>query len=438
MVINWRKPIIYSLLYLTGSKIPQNLKEIKRVGKFSEKEKKEYQEEKLKKLLLYSSKNVPYYKKVLTEVGVVKNNEVFLENFHKISLLTKEIIRKEKSNLYSKEKRKGVYENTSGGSTGEPVRFLQDRYYDDWNIANKLYFFNDFFGKEIGQADVNLWGSERDIYKNSLSLKERIINSIYNRTFLNAFKVSEEDLFHFVDSINKNKPVSMWVYVESIDSLANFIKEKKLKIHSPKFIISTAGTLYPEIRENVEKVFQCPVYNQYGSREVGVMAIECELQKGLHEFFWMNFIEIIDSDIYVTTLNNLAMPLIRYKIGDIADEINSSVCSCGRENLKFQEIKGREISHFKTKDGKLIHGQYIIHQFYFLDWVKKFQILQKDYNLIICKIVCSKEKKEKDLKNIEKNIKLVMGKGCRVNFEFLKNIKPSKSGKYLYTICKVE
>jgi len=37
--MNWRKPIIYALLYASGSRIPQNLKEIKKVGKFSEKEK---------------------------------------------------------------------------------------------------------------------------------------------------------------------------------------------------------------------------------------------------------------------------------------------------------------------------------------------------------------------------------------------------------------
>jgi hypothetical protein len=45
--MNWRKPVIYLLLYLTGSKIPKNLKEIKRVEGLSLPEKKEYQAEKL-------------------------------------------------------------------------------------------------------------------------------------------------------------------------------------------------------------------------------------------------------------------------------------------------------------------------------------------------------------------------------------------------------
>jgi len=438
-MMNWRKPVIYGLLYLSGSKIPKYFKEIKKMEKFSLKEKEEYQEEKLKKLLLHAWKNIPYYHKVLGKVKVVVEGKVNLNNFNKIPLLTKEIIRKEKENLYSKDyEKRGHYENTSGGSTGEPVRFIQDKKYNEWNIANKIFFFNEWFGKKIGQSEINLWGSERDIQRNSLSLKEKIINFLYNRTFLNAFKVDDKKLKNFVKIINKKKPVSMWVYVESIDYLAKFIEKNKIKIHSPDFIISTAGTLYPQIRKNIEDVFRCPVYNQYGSREVGAIAIECKEQKGLHEFFWTNYIEIINSKIYVTNLNNFSMPLIRYEIGDIASEARSNKCKCGKNNLKFKEIKGRTINHFKTKKGDIVHCQYLIHQFYFNDWIKKFQIIQKQLDLIICKVVLNGSKDTEQMKKIEDNIKIVMGKDCKIKWEFVNEIEPTKSGKFLYTICELE
>ncbi len=123
--MNWRKPIIYFFLYLAGSKISGNIKEIKKINNFSLSEKEKYQKEKLKKILKHAYENVLYYHKILAVAGVVKNNKVYLENFNKIPILTKEIIRSEGSNLYSKDyKKRGFYENTSGGSTGEPVRFL--------------------------------------------------------------------------------------------------------------------------------------------------------------------------------------------------------------------------------------------------------------------------------------------------------------------------
>ena len=63
-MFNWRKPIIFALLYLSGSKIPQNLKEIRRVDNLPIEEQKAYQKKKLEKLLSYAWENVPYYKKV--------------------------------------------------------------------------------------------------------------------------------------------------------------------------------------------------------------------------------------------------------------------------------------------------------------------------------------------------------------------------------------
>jgi phenylacetate-CoA ligase len=436
-MINWRRPTIFALLHLSGSKIPKYLKEIRKIEKFSEKEIKQYQQRKLKKILLYSWRNVPFYKKTLTEARVVVNGHVNLDNFSKIPFLTKDIIRKEGKNLYSREKRKGVYENTSGGSTGEPVRFLQDKEYDEWNNATKLYFFNDIFGKKIGEPEINLWGSERDIYKNSIGLKERAINYLYNRSFLNAFELDEEKLNNCVDTINKKKPTSMWVYVESIEVLAKFIQKKDFEIHSPKFIITTAGTLYPQARRLIEKIFNCFVYDQYGSREVGPIAIECNEKSGLHEFFWMNYIEVINGKILITTYNNFSMPLVRYDIGDIGKEEKNYSCSCGLNNLKLKEITGREISHFKKRGGGIIHGQYFIHQFYHKDWIKKFQIIQQNFDDIVFNVVLTGKRNEEDIAEIDERIRLIMGRQCNIKWNIVKEIKPTKSGKYLYTVCRI-
>lgn len=439
MQINWRKPIIQTLLSLSGSKVLNNLEYIRQLDSKSEEVILAEQEIKLKELLLHAYHHVPYYRVLLPKVGVIDSTGgVDLTNFSQIPLLTKDLIRKLGHHLFSDDHNsRKSYINTSGGSTGEPVKFLQDKKYWDLNgIAIKLYF-HETLGKEMGEPEINLWGSERDIYHNSLGFKERIINYLYNRTFLNAFRVSKKDLLKFVDIINKTRPVSMWVYVESIDLLARFIKEQKLKVHAPKFIITTAGTLYPEIRKTVEEVFKCPVYNQYGSREVGAMAIECERQDGLHVFPYLQYLENINGEVVVTSLTNLSMPLIRYKIGDTAEFNETSKCECGRSTKVLKSITGRTISHFKTSAGEIVHGQYFIHQFYFLDWVKQFKVVQTEINHILCLIVKREKENQQDLKNIESNIKLVMGDLCDVQFKYVDTIEPTESGKYLYTESKI-
>jgi len=101
--MNWRKTIIYFLLYLSGSKVPHYLKEIKRIEKLPYRELKKYQERKLRKLLLHTYKNVPYYKKVLKKAKVVENDKVNLKHFSKIPILTREIIRKHFHELKSND-----------------------------------------------------------------------------------------------------------------------------------------------------------------------------------------------------------------------------------------------------------------------------------------------------------------------------------------------
>ncbi|ODS35023.1 hypothetical protein BEH94_03715 [Candidatus Altiarchaeales archaeon WOR_SM1_SCG] len=440
--MSWRKPLIFAGLYLTGSKIPAYLKEIERIEKLPPEEIKKYQDEKLKKILLHAYNNVPYYHKVLPNAGVIRNGKVNLENFNRIPILTKDIIREEGKNLYSRDyKKRKPYENTSGGSTGEPVKFIQDKMYWQMNIANKLYF-NRLLGKDIGEKEINLWGSERDIFRNTLSLKEKITNFLYNRAFLNAYKMDNIKLKNFVSEINKVKPVSMWVYVEAIEIIAGFIEDNNLKTYSPEFIIVTAGTLFPEIREKVEKVFNCPVYNQYGSREVGPIAIECKYKQGLHCFPWSQKLELIGrgdlKNVIVTDLTNYSMPLIRYAIGDVGDSSDSRICKCGRHTLFLKDIKGRITNIFINKKGTAIYGSYFRHALFGIEWVKKYQIVQKDYNYILYRVVKFGDVKKIELEKISKFVKKIMGDDCKVEFEFVDEIEPLKSGKYLYTMSEVK
>lgn len=433
--MNFRKSLIFFLLKAANNKIPIHLDKISEYSLFSNKEKSDLQMKKLFALLDYSRRYVPYYETLLKKHNVLVDNKVNLKNFKSLPFLTKDILRKNGSALHSTEKRAGRYQNTSGGSTGEPVVFFQDAYYDSWNMANKIYFFHEWFGASIGDLNINIWGSERDVYKNSLSIKEKAINFLYNRSFLNSFELDDQKIYDFIKLINKKKPVFFWAYVESIDYIARFVEKNNVSVYSPDYIITTAGTLYPEIREKIEYVFKCKVYNQYGSREVGFIGIECGCQNGLHVPFWSHYVEIIDGGIYVTLLTNYSMPLIRYQIGDLALPVSSSD-ACDHLNLEIGDVRGREISHFKSKDG-VVHGQYFIHQFYFLDWVEKFQIEQITENEIICRVVLNGEPSKEDMLKIEENISLVMGEFCSVVWNFVDAIPKLPSGKYLYTISNI-
>ncbi|MHC4281069.1 MAG: phenylacetate--CoA ligase family protein, partial [Planctomycetota bacterium] len=442
-MLNWRKPLIYMAFSLSGYPVFRYLKYLKTIEYKSLEELQKLQKQKLQHLLKHAYENVPYYKRILSEVGVIHGGRVILENFHKIPLLTKEVIRNEGNNLYSRDyKKRHWYYNSSGGSTGEPVKFIQDRNYQSWGMAGRFYF-NLIGNKEVGEPELKLWGSERDILQGRDKVSTRLRRWIFNTELLNAYRMSNEDMMKHIERCNQVKPKQIWAYTDSMYKLSRFVEIRQLSVHFPKSIICTTANLLPQARRYIEKTFGCKVLNQYGSREVGTIACECEIQEGLHIFTPLQKLEILNSkgqpvkdeevgEIIITTLNNYSMPLIRYRIGDTGC-FSNKMCSCGRGFPLLKEVTGRVFAHFLKKDGSVIHSQFFVALFFFKPWVREFKVVQKDYELIEILVALEQEVDQGDVEVITGKIKEVMGQNCKVEFKFVDEVPPTDSGKYLYT-----
>ena len=203
------------------------------------------------------------------------------------------------------------------------------------------------------------------------------------------------------------------------------------------------------MRNLIEEVFKTRVFNRYGSREVPALACSCRENNELHENIFTRYIEILDKnlkpcrpghigEVYVTTLNNYSMPLIRYKILDMAVPSKKKQCSCGRGMPLIEKVVGRTVNLFKTKKGELIDGLYFNTTIWKRKWAHSYQIIQEDYDSVLYKVKINEKPGESELKEIESSVKRVMGKDCSVKFEFVDKIEPTKSGKHLYTISKIK
>lgn len=451
-MVNWRQHIIQTGLKLTGETITGVEKEIHDIAQFSAEKRKEFQQDALQQLLNESYKKVPYYTNLFNELGIVENGVVDMAQFHKIPVLTKDILRKHGEQMHAtNHEERGSYENSSGGSTGEPVKFIQDSEYDTWNTSTKL-FFNRRLGKNPGEPEIKLWGSDRDIIQGNLTAKDRLINFFYNRKFYNCYRFSNEEIHALVELHNSFKPSTYWAYVEAMHEFALYVKKYNIKVHTPKHIVTSIGPLYDDVRETIEDVFGCKVYNQYGSREVGVGAIDSNEHKDMDVFFWRLLFEIVPSEetdtnegkVLVTALNNYSMPLIRYDIGDVAipsDQEDGSFEIGGvTSHMKIAGIIGRTLGFFRKRDGSLIHSHYVVQQMFFRNWLKQFQFVQDEYEKIRCRIVTRPgvTPPPEEIKDIEDKIHILTGDDMVIEFEFPEKIERSSSGKYVYTVCNVK
>lgn len=450
-------PWYFALLLLRGEAL-KNLRQLKQWQWLNYEQTLALQHEQLAHLLRHSYQHVPYYHQVLGGAGVVNaSGNVHLERFTQIPALEKATLRARFEELKSDDlhRRKWFY-NYSGGSTGEPVQVIQDRYFGNW--FNAAMILEDLWsGHSIGEeTKVLLWGSERDLFVGRETLKVQLLRWIMNEIWLNAFRMTTEQMQAYVKQINVIQPNLIVAYANSIYELSRFIEREGLRIYSPRAIKTGAGTLYPHMREAIERVFKAPVFNRYGSRETPAIACECERHKGLHVFAPVHDVEILRLDgspakpgevgeIVITSLTNYAMPLIRYRIGDMGAWAEEP-CTCGRGWPLLKEVRGRVTDVFLKRDGGIVLPEYLIHIVGVVlntGWIQKYQVIQEDYDLIRVLIVPREQVRNpqeyyaQEMRAIVEKICLVMSQDCQVVFEFVNDMAPTASGKHRYTISKV-
>ncbi len=115
--------------------------------------------------------------------------------------------------------------------------------------------------------------------------------------------------------------------------------------------MAVSQTLTAEMRRQVETSLQIPVQQNYGLNEIGLVASRCPEAGRYHVHGEHCLVEIVNTDgepcqpgesgkLLITSLNNSAMPLLRYDADDMA-ELAPEPCPCGRSLPTFVNLRGR-------------------------------------------------------------------------------------------------
>ena len=394
--------------------------------------------ERLKKMVEHATNNSKYYRQAFSAAGVSIDDIRSPADLQKLPLLTRKDLQSNYREMLCTRDLNGVYADSSGGSTGNPVNFYHGRRYKDYAGAMELLFLS-WHGLSHGVRTAAFWGADRDI--KDWSFKERWRLRLQRMKILNSFDVDEQKLDTFLSEITKFRPEYIIGYASSLDLAAKYINcTGRFKIR-PKAIRSSAETLYSSQRSEIEKAFEAPVYNFYGSREVNNLAAQCPKKGGMHIFASGRIIEIVDENgrqlppgenghIAVTDLTDLDFPFIRYLNGDMGIR-RVGRCPCHRGYPLLENITGRS-SDIICFGGRYIHGEYFTHLFYGRPDVRQFQVVQESANSLVVKIVT--DNKDIDTVRIKEKIKERVGDEVGVDIILVDNIPLLKSGKYRFTI----
>jgi phenylacetate-CoA ligase len=443
--MNWRKPTYLAYASLRGYRFPSLLRQY--LGEYEGGIDAETNSCALRRLLHHCRENVPYYSDLLSRRDRPEIERDPVSALESLPVLTKDLIRRNFDSLQSKDNaRRHCEVNTSGGSTGEPVKLVQDDEYRDASAAIR-WLSQHQLGCAVGDSCVRLWGSERDLEGGTKSRKARFFNWLTNTEWVNAFAMSAETMRTFLAMLNQRPPRLIVAYAQAAYEVARFAEREEIAVRPQQAIMTSAGTLYPFMREKIREVFQCQVYNLYGSREVSDVGWELPGFRGLWAPPWANYIEIVDDEgapvpagkegnILITCLTNYAMPLVRYFIGDRGALLSKEHTPPGVQVLS--QVSGRNVDTFRRRDRTLVDGEYFTHLLYFRPWVQKFQVVQKTHAHLLFKVVSTNGQPPKEeLDEIANRSRVAMGNDCRVDFDFCDELPPLPSGKFRYTISEV-
>ncbi|PCI66331.1 MAG: hypothetical protein COB38_10270 [Gammaproteobacteria bacterium] len=443
------KHIVYPLYYWkSGDKRLTRLAELEKNQYLSPKELEALQLKRLQKIIQYAFDNTKYYRKIMQERQLTPSDFTCLKDVEKLPLLTKAIIQENMQDMISKAYPfESLIKDSSGGSTGEPTIYYKNK--DRHNLRRADQIRHDrWSGWDIGKRKALIWGAQRDL-KAVQSFRENIIATYIERNWeLDAFEMSDSEMKSFTKQLEDLQPSMILGYANALELYAKYLlkNEPNHKIELDG-IVSSAETLTEEKRKTIEKALHCKVLNRYGSREVGLIASECKQQKGLHINADNLLVELVDNnghavsegngDIIVTDFWNFGMPIIRYKLGDVG-KVSNTTCDCGINLPLLGSVEGRSGDFFVKPDGSKIHGEYFTHLFYELPQVKQFQMIQQSLEQIDLKIVETSSQTDHDyLEPIIFKTKAMLGEQVQVDVEILDEIKPTSTGKLLFTISKI-
>ena len=434
--------------FVAGKKSSVYLKELEKSQWLSADKIRRIQWKRLKAMLHHAYQNVPFYRRRFRVNGLAPDDIKTPSDMLKLPILTREELRKAISNgeiLAGNMNSNRFRRNSTGGSTGKPLVFYNDKIQFEyrWASTNRNLRWT---GYNIGEKIIKVWSGTQYLAR-SATLKERVGNFTWRRKVLSAYRMDEPTMEKYAQVIKEYKPRLLVGYTSALYLLAKYMEKKGIDDVHVDAVIATAETLFSGYRSIIEDRFNSKVFNRYGSREFSTLAHECEKHFELHMNAENLFVEVIrdgehvapgeSGEIIVTDFHNFCMPFIRYRIEDIGVPSDEKKCNCGRGLPLLKMVEGRVHNVLVTPDGRFIPGEFFPHLFKDLKGIKQFQVIQKVKDKLLIRIVKGEDYTQKEMDKALAVIKKYFGENMEILLEFMEEIPPPPSGKCHFTICSL-
>jgi phenylacetate-CoA ligase len=392
-----------------------------------------YQLKQLRAVVLHAYTHSPFYHEKFRKAGVNPGDITCLKDIEKLPFTTKEELLKAGDSVVARNVPPSHHRMiTTSGSTGRKLKITHS---EDFLIRTAALFYRIYWDwgmrpfKRISYVrhapldDTVLYNStEKYLFQ-----KVGIAPSFYISTFV--------DTEHQLDSLLSQKPHILVGHPPDLVALAKAARARGVDM-TFDFVGSNSELLTGVERRFIEETFDCPVYDEYSSLEVGYIARDCT-QKHMHLVSDSVMTEFIkegepaapneQGGVVVTSLCDDATPFIRYVQGDIAS-YSDEKCTCGITFPVMNVVEGRTDDFLQLPSGEEVPPTRIVPLFFQFDTIKEFNVIQTATDTVVVNIVPTEKFTESEKQQLLQEI-LEALPGIHITFNHVDTIEKTPRGK---------
>lgn len=315
------------------------------------------------RIIELASGHVPHYRDAFRKAGVGPRTLQGLVDIRKFPFLEKESIRRDYQSLLDERRDSSrLLKDRTSGSTGTPLVMCWSReMFPKWWALHERRVRN---WAGVSQAMPRAMVGGRPIVAGNSQGPYYRYNYLWKQLYMSSYHISPATAPGYVEAMVKHG--SQWItgYGSAIALLGEWLRENPVPDLRVRAALTSGDDLLPSRRMAIQEGFGCRVFDNYGSTEGCMVISECE-HGGMHVQPESGILEIVNEhgqacapgevgEMIVTGLLNDAMPLIRYRTGDLGAWATESECSCGRHSPLVSQIEGRADDYLVLPDGRRV------------------------------------------------------------------------------------
>ncbi|MBW7675070.1 phenylacetate--CoA ligase family protein [Chryseobacterium chendengshani] len=321
---------------------------------------KKFQEEKLHELLKYLEANSPFYQKLFTENKIRISDIQTLEDLQKIPTTSKNNIQQNNDDFFCVPQNKIVDYSTTSGTLGDPVTFGLSEM-DMERIA---------YNEAISLSCAGI--QKGDVVQMITTIDKRFIAGLAYLLGLRKMGASVIRMGPGIpelqwDSIFRYKPKYLITVPSFLLKMIDYAEKNGIDYQNSSVYgavcigesIKNQDFSDNILSQKIKEKWNIQLYSTYASTEMSTAFTECEFQIGGHQHPELIITEILDDEenpvkegesgeLTITTLGVEALPLLRFKTGDLVKAHYES-CQCGRNTMRLGPVVGRKQQMIKYK-----------------------------------------------------------------------------------------